>query len=375
MPEAVEACVRSLMAKWRADPSSRPTPRKGKDGEPQKAKQQAWAICQAARKAEANMICLEGVGPAILGAAVTNRPHIKGLPPISILDIEGGTKIIRVPLLKKGRFKHRTGLLIFDDDVFSKMIANFDANVVGNDLTLDNRHKPEEGANGWFKKVFVLDDILTADVAPTPAGLRSAEERRYKYASIEFHPNWEDSQVAACSAESLQEIREENIMPDTDVLTLEEQLEQAQEALRLEQERVAVLKQEQIAMGEEAVVLESRLVALEQAAFKGFVESICLAAEHYRDSDGKAHAKVFLDFLRSVLAEEPIGETIKLEDREDPGQARAYYRRALAWLAQNLPGTVPLEAAGTEPDSTRSLSDDSVSKEDIDADAKSLWEE
>lgn len=337
---------------------------------------QASAMCHARwRKAKGvkepkaemiDLISLEGVGPTILGAAVTNRPFIKGLPPISIR--EDGTMI--VPLLRHGTYRHKTaGNLVFNDQIFQKMIENFDNNVLGNEISIDNRHKPELGANGWFKKVYVdQSGFLCAEVEPTPPGKEAIENKQYRYASIEFHRNWESPELRF-SGENLVEITEtEDDMPG-DGVTLEQYQELEQARLDLEQklkdstDRLVRLEE---AHGMTVTRLEAQLL-------REKVSSILAQAEAYRDEKGKGHPKALVDWAKSALMLEEIGEgdgVIKLEDSNNVSGVLAYFRKAIKVLLETLPGSVPFETqTPTEGDRERSVglseeeaSDDELSK-------------
>jgi len=240
------------------------------------------------------------------------------------------------------------------------MRDNFINNVVGNKISWDNRHKPELGALAWFKSFQYEEDgdkkLFVGYARPTPAGDTVVDEERYKYASIEFDPNWENPLVAALSSDEFEPYVQEVIMPDKttvdggnddQVVALETDLKKAQDALKLEQE------------GRKA--LEERLVRLEQQSLRQFVDNVLLKAEQHRDEKGRAHSKVLLDWAKGVLLEEPIGEdesVIKLEDRNDVTQTRAYYRRAIGALLEILPGVVPMQSGETDPDKRRSLESD-----------------
>lgn len=378
MPIQVERCVQSLLAKWKKDPKSRPTPKKGTDGKPQKAKQQAFAICQAAQKQEATgSIFLEWANPVITGLALTNRPHIKNLDAISILE-DG---LLKVPLLILGKWRHPTGVLDFTKEVIAKMVKGFEENVVGHDISVDNRHRPELGAMGWVKRFGMeqrTDGKLqfSAFAEPTPEGQKTVEEKRYRYGSLEFYTNWKHPLVAALSSDELVEYSEEleEVIMTEEVLVegdenqntenleakLEEQQTQHAEALRLEEER--------------RVALEARVRQLEDRAKKQFVDNILLRAEAYRDDEQRAHSKVLMDWARATLLEEPLGEeeAIKLEDRNSVEQVRAYHRRAIALLLESLPGVVPMAASGTEPGKGRKLEDEDY--EPTDEQIKEFWE-
>lgn len=200
MPAAVEKCVSSLLAKWSKDPSSRPPPRQGgKDGKPQDAKSQAWAICQASYKkgkSKSLEIMLEdGYGPTLIGAAATNRPYIPRLEESRMEEIDGQEKLI-VHLANPGFFNHPTGPFVLNHAVFSTIIHNFDSNILGQKAAYDSRHKPEFGALGWFDKLW-LDEKgrLWGQVDPTPTGKDLIGGKSYLYSSMEFHRNYKRDDV------------------------------------------------------------------------------------------------------------------------------------------------------------------------------------
>lgn len=380
MPKVLEDCVSSLLSKWRAKPDSRPTPRKDRAGKPQEAKSQAHAICtaslQKAGKMETELICLEGVGPTILGAGATNRPHIRFLPEVTRVE-QDGKNLLRIPLLVLGKWKHARGLLDFTREVVEKMRDNFVSNVVGNKISWDNRHKPEIGALAWFKRFQYEEDgdrkLFVGYAEATPAGDKVVDEKRYRYASIEFNPDWENPLVAALSSDEFEPyVEQEVIMPDETVVdgvndeqivALEADLKTAQDALKLEQEG--------------RTALQERIVRLEKRSLRQFVDNILLKAEQYRDGEDRAHSKVLLDWAKAVLLEQPIGEdesVIKLEDRDDADQTRAYYRRTIGALLESLPGVVPMGSGETDPDKEKRLGLESEDYEPTDDEVKEFWE-
>jgi len=383
MPAALDSCVESLLTKWDKDPSSRPTPKKDEEGKPQDAKSQATAICQSSQKKDepkketppstSKKEELEWNNPTITGMALTNRPHIKGLDPISWIQ-EGGKKLLKVPLLILGKWSHPTGVLNFSKETIDRMVANFKDRLVGHDISIDAKHLPEIGAVGWTER---FDSEVRADgktqffavAEATAAGAKIVDEKRYRYASLEFHTNWEHPLRAALSTDELAPFTEEAIMPNENVISLEAQLDEAnksqrdlQEALRLEEEKRSKL--------------EERLVVLEKQNYRQSVDSILLKAEAYRDEKNRGHSKTILDWARDVFLEESIGEddtAIELEDRMDTGQVRSYYRRAIARLLEILPGAVPMSAGVSDPDKKRFLSDD-IDEESMADAVKQMWE-
>jgi hypothetical protein len=153
---------------------------------------------------------------------------------------------------------------------------------------------------------------------------------------------------------------EEANMPDNDngnevtLETLQAQMSEVQTQLQAAQGQIDARDQQ--------------IVQLRNLAAKQFVDGIVLKAENYRDDKGHAHGKVFLDWLGIVLMCSDIGEgeeAIQLENKSDVSLVHAYYRRAIDWLATNMPGIVPVEPAGSEGDKKRPVQMGAGGDEDI----------
>ena len=382
MPEKLDACVSSLLAKWKKDPKSRPAPK-----EDQKPEAQAHAICTASLKKTGKMDDLtafsleDNIGPVMVGAAATNRPHLKGLP--AITELEDG--ILRVPLIVLGRWKHISGVLNFTRGYVSRLRDNFESNVLGMDTSLDARHLPQLGALAWFKRLAFEDQddkhLLVGYADPTPSGKQVVVEKRYKYASIEFHPNYSHPLLEALSEEGI-----DSTWDGVDDIELEHvHVKEADmpETIGLEQ-RILALETSLEEAGKSKTDLEKLLqaerdrnLALEQQSAKRFVETVVLKAVNYRDSDGRAHPKLLLDWAKQILLGEAIGEgdeTISLSDDADAQGAKVYFRRAVNWLLTNLPGVVPMTTSGErETGRTIANSDDVEFDEEDTAEIKSAW--
>lgn len=405
MPQALEECVASLQAKWKKDPSSRPTPRKDKSGKPQDAKSQAFAICtsslQKAGKMEDELtaIALEGSGITLMGIGLTNRPYLKGLPPIKIVEREvGGEKKeqLRIPFLLQGIFKHSKGNLVFNPKVYARMIGNLEKNILEQDICVDSRHNPDWGALGWLgpntpgTTLREEDDMLVAYADLTPLGKEKVEQKSFRYASAEFSTNFQHPRIggaleaAKLSTDdidilTLSELAEQeaimpandepkNNQPDNEAMLLELQ-EERQKRERLEA-RLVKLEEE----GQKAEELEKRLADTErrlveseerlalsdEEKYVALVDSVMTRAEHYRDKDGKGHPKMLLDVARSLLLMETIKgddeDVVKLEHEEDQeptsAQIHKFYHDAVVYLLENLPGLVPTEG-GAHPEDER----------------------
>jgi hypothetical protein len=421
MPKALDDCVKSLMAQWSKDPKSRPTPKKDKDGKPQDAKTQAHAICTASLKKSGKMeeelteIMLEGNGMTLMGVAVTNRPHLKGLPPVKVVRRIVGEEekdLLRIPLLLQGIFKHPKGNLVFNPKVFERLKRNLRDNVIEQDLCVDSRHNPDWGALGWVGPGFPgtglqeEDDILVAYADPTPIGREKVEQNLFRYASAELHANFRHPQIgdkfeaAKLSTDEIDVVLLEHIAEeearimaekDKDTIIDEPQNDEAMQ-VKLEEERQKreeletrleeLEKQQQerekdlITRLEEA---EIRLAEKDREGYEAHVEAVMIKAESYRDKDGKGHPKLLLEAIKAALLLEDFKfgdedkEIITLEHEEDKeptvAHLQKYYHDLFIYLLENLPGLVPTQG-GTKPDdtppgATRKLEEGEPSSEEI----------
>jgi len=139
-------------------------------------------------------------------------------------------------------------------------------------------------------------------------------------------------------------------MPDKDeqegVVTLEQL-----------QQQMAQLEADRDALRGDVESLRARNTGLEQIALESFIGSIVTKATSYRDTENRAHSVVFLEWLQKVLTCSDVGEgdaVIQLAQDADPKSVHAYYRKAAAWLAENMPGSGPLmDESGTEGEDRR----------------------
>ncbi|OGC94078.1 MAG: hypothetical protein A2W25_11895 [candidate division Zixibacteria bacterium RBG_16_53_22] len=405
MPAKVEACVSSMMGKWRKDPKSRPKPMM-KDGKPQDMEGQAWAICQASMKAEQEIeaVMLEGVGPVILGIAATNRPHLP-LPPMSIVELTppttggastpGTTKrYARVPFLRQGIYSHpQHGNLVFNDQTMRRMLDNHRAKVNHHGVSLDVRHKPELGALAWFNDAGWIQEEDDPEYGKLLVGYGPVERPEteeiigkgvYKYASVEFHPNYESNIVDKLSADDLRAVNLEELLQEVNmefpvknedgtVLLSADQFTEY-EALKVKvTDLEAKIKPPEPELPEHVRVLLERqdqeMKALKRGMLASRVEAAVVKAKAYRDANGCGHAPVLLEWATNVMQGRPVGEgeaVIKLEGNSD-GAFVEYVNRAVARLLETLPGQMPM-GNRTEWDDVR-LETPEMTKEDF----KSFW--
>lgn len=367
MPAAVDSCVQSLLAEWKNDPAKRP-----KHEEGQKPKDQAFAICQAAyNKRVQNALAVmfdEGMGPVLLGAAATNRPFIPKLKETRVIEKEGKEKLL-VHLANSGHFYHPfAGPFVLNRQVFSSFIANFDAGVLGQSAAYDCRHRPDAGAFGWFEKLMLGDEIDEGKkefwglVDPTEVGLAAINGGQFRYSSMEFHLNYDRSDVTldlegvtqdfcligpedlAGPGES--EVEVDDMSSDKEVVSLEKYQEAraALEALEAErqQDADAIQEAKERAKEAEALMLEMRREALETS-----INAVIELAQNTVDDEGNGLPRQLVDWIAKVVRFEAIGEdekVIRLSDDVEPGiEVRKYLISAMRALVLEMPGTVPAE--------------------------------
>jgi len=113
-----------------------------------------------------------------LSEAMPTGPVVGATPPVS-----------SVQLLRAGTFEHGWyGKIRIDSELYDALIRNFDERVRGVDIALDVEHQPEEGAAGWFRRLFTDDngETLWGEVEWTPKGLALVGGKVFKYLSMEY---------------------------------------------------------------------------------------------------------------------------------------------------------------------------------------------
>lgn len=162
---------------------------------------------------------------------------------------------------------------------------------------------------------------------------------------------------------------------DENAVTLEQYQAEIEARQNLEQQ----LDELRTQSNEQITALQSNydtvIANFETQAVEQFVSGIILEAEHYRDDDGKGHGKVLLEWAKKVLTFANVGEkeVITLEESTEKN-LRAYLRKTVAWLLENLPGSVPFSQTKTSPDKERDIElEDSTDEENTEF-AKSVWE-
>lgn len=325
-------------------------------------------------------ILLEGVGPALVAAAVTAKPHLRQRgQEIKIVEING-QKFVEVPLLKKGIYRHDKGNLVFNDSFLSRMVENHQKKVTDYNVHLDFRHSDRVGAlafldpddGGWLE---IKNDWLYGYGKPADEeAVKIIESRKWRYASPEFAPNYESNFVQKLSSDDLTEISIENLVETEEVMpkvltlgpraiTLEGEVQDGQvseieaaykevtdkvTALEAEVKKLTPDPEPQLPepyrLRLEALEAENRQLERERRDEK--VNLVLEKARNHRDVRGYGHDKVFLDLVETALRlkdYEQDGLTIKLEDGGKIESLVKFYNNVFTALLEKCPGTVPLK--------------------------------
>lgn len=433
MPVALENCVASLQAKWKSDPKSRPTPRDPKQDE----KSQAYAICTATLKKKGAMSDadyyaaladqgdgdivgrvailsdlgytkdeaielalasrdkgsgkLEGFGPAIVGVALTIKPFIKRQERASILEAEDGRQVMRIPVMRKGTWRHPVyGVLRFDDGFFGSVISNFQRNVYGQDVPVKDGHRPQEQhALGWVQNVELQDDRFVVLADPTDSrGVDIIKSKKAPYASAEFVFDYKDTELKTLSLEGIEETDDtsegvyefsESELAFIDSLSLDEcagctedkmsetnepttvQLSAEEfEALEMRLAQLDELAGRLAVLSGEIDSRDTRIAELESLNEAVLVDALVEKAKAYRDRENRGHSAIFLNAYEAALSfgEIVVGDEVVVTLSEDitPETVRDYFRGILRFLAETMPGVVPFTDQAV-PQDVRDLAD------------------
>lgn len=350
------------------------------------------AIELALKAREAGKGKLEGLGPVITGVALTIKPFIKRQERASIIDVDG-RQVMRIPTMRRGAWRHPIyGILRFDDDFFSSATKNFSENAYGQDVPVKDGHQPRhQHALGWLYDVQLEGDkrdqfVLYAN--PTDdRGIDIIQNRKVPYASAEFMFNYKDAELKTLSLEGLEEAAEleegvydfsEDELACIEELAacedcLEEKLEMAdkdniKETVQLSSEaweeiQARLTKIDEMdttikQLSEELEARDEQIYELQNVNESALVSALVQNAKNYKDKEGKGHSAIFLNAYEQglILGEIAVGDEVfvALSDEITPEAVRDYYRGVLRFLAENLPGVVPLDEH-TEPDEEREL--------------------
>lgn len=339
-------------------------------------------------------------GPALVGVAMTNTPHLRFIDQeITIVKNESGDKLLRIPILRTGTFKYKSGKLRFTPKVFQKIVENHEKGVTDFMPSL-NLHHQRGKALAWFHqarggRLAVEGNLLVGYGKPTSQEtLDLVKNGLYAYASAEFVPDYRSNAIRV-TMEALEEISSKEIMKEMElqytekdgkyvfsteqfdqveqmiadleqaqnrVTELETEAGEAKTAAKANTDKTAELEQQlndatakitELEKGDDndqeevpesvRVQLEenaAEIKRLKEAGLKSQINGIISKAS--RPVDGKTHPAFLLEFAKAALYGQPIGEgdtVVKLESTDAGGYAR-YLQQTVVHLLENLPRTV-----------------------------------
>src|SRR5574343_182903 len=112
----------------------------------------------------------------------------------------GEGPVIEVNVTRTGDFSDpRYGDFRITRAMLDQMVENFDANVYGQKIFADLSHRPQDGAAGEFKRLWVecagAECRLMGEIELTPYGEEAVRERGFIYLSAEFSDDWVDNET------------------------------------------------------------------------------------------------------------------------------------------------------------------------------------
>jgi hypothetical protein len=163
MPEKLERCVADFMSR---DSNKKKWP------DEKKRRQAAYAICNASVKSTED-------GPRYFFAEVKD------------FQFDEDTSQSWVHALAYGEKYHPVhGVIDVDKKLVREMVASINERVRGIDLAIDQGHEYEDGARGWVVRAEQRDTGLWLLVDWNPTTLEELKDKRWKYFSLDYAPEW-----------------------------------------------------------------------------------------------------------------------------------------------------------------------------------------
>ncbi|OQX16140.1 MAG: hypothetical protein BWK73_04565 [Thiothrix lacustris] len=125
-------------------------------------------------------------------------------PSSSAIRYLGGVRVVlsekkttsTVEIIRTGNFDHAEyGAFAVTADHLDSFVRNFNGNAYGQKIFIDVGHKPQDGAAGEIKQLYVDGNTLKALVEWTPYGLQAIRERGCIYLSADYYENWTDNET------------------------------------------------------------------------------------------------------------------------------------------------------------------------------------
>ena len=100
-----------------------------------------------------------------------------------------------VNIIRTGEFTDpRYGTFQVTRDLLQSFIRNFKAKTFGQEIAVDRAHKPEDGAAGFIKELFLDGNKLRGRVELTEYGLDLIKNKGYIYLSADYVENFVDNE-------------------------------------------------------------------------------------------------------------------------------------------------------------------------------------
>ena len=111
------------------------------------------------------------------------------------VSLADGKKSSWITLTRTGSFTDpRYGSFDITHEMLMSMVSNFHKGTYGQDIVVDLNHDIKGGAAADIKELKVEGNRLRALVEWTPQGIDAVKNKRMKYLSAEFHPNYKDNE-------------------------------------------------------------------------------------------------------------------------------------------------------------------------------------
>jgi len=111
------------------------------------------------------------------------------------VTLADGKKTSWITLTRTGSFTDpRYGSFDITNEMLLSMVSNFHKGTYGQDIVVDLNHDIKGGAAADIKDLKVEGNRLRALVEWTPQGIEAVKNKRMKYLSAEFHPDYKDNE-------------------------------------------------------------------------------------------------------------------------------------------------------------------------------------
>jgi len=214
---------------------------------------------------------------------------------------EGRTSIVTVTRTGKF-FDRRYGEFEITREMLLSFIENFKKNVYGQEIVLDKSHRPDNGAAGFFRDLYLDGNRLLAKIEWTPYGVKAVRDEGFIYVSADYSENYEDNEERKKHGPTLlgAGLTPRPVVKHLDRVTLS--CEHRDEVPLLVSEKVIRLLQEEIDVKKLLEMLKAKLGELKLS--EGLIKTLSEAFEKM--------AEPLADDARNVLLSSFIeqGETL-----------------------------------------------------------------